>query len=380
MTVKLPVVSNRQQHVMTAGTALTAGRATGLTLALGFGAALLTGLAAPASADASETPGPGGRSGAADAAAAVRSGPAAGPRAAVTRRTAAVKPQSAGSGTDRAGAGDSGTIPTRTLPAVSGGVPAAKRVVAGSLRPETDAVAASAAPPNAAASVLDTATGPAPRPAAQRGNVLARLVRAPSSAVVAAAPTPEAPTASAAGPSLLEGLLDLFCPTDPRGRLITIYKGTHFAIPNSFGFFIREVTGTGTFTSDTTYDLKDSDQFDWNKFTGIAFTPLEPDRDSAMVGWRYNLTTEEFEIAPFYNVDKVRILPKPPDIISVPAGETFDYLVDYTGVTLTYGDQTVFKAYPEGLIPNVWTAARVSGWFGGNRVAPRTVSYYLRID
>ena len=167
---------------------------------------------------------------------------------------------------------------------------------------------------------------------------------------------------------------------DPRGRQITIYKGTHFAIPNNFGgFFVQKVQGTGTFTTDSVYDLNDEDQFDWSKFTGIAFTPLEPDRDSAMVGWRYNLTTQEFEIGPFYNVDKVRISPQgPSQIISVPAGETFDYLVDYTGVTLSYGGTTVFKPYPQGLTPNVWTAVRVSGWFGGNEVAPRTLSYFIK--
>lgn len=173
---------------------------------------------------------------------------------------------------------------------------------------------------------------------------------------------------------------------DPRGRLQTIYKGTHFTIPNNFGFFIQNVSGSGTFTLNTTYDLGDSDQFDWNKLTGIAFTPLEPDRDSAMVGWRYNLVTENFEIAPFYNVNKVRILPNENplspnyEVISVPADQTFTYTVDYTGVTISYGDRTVFKPYPEGLVPNIWTAARVSGWFGGNRAAPRTVSYYLKLD
>lgn len=171
-----------------------------------------------------------------------------------------------------------------------------------------------------------------------------------------------------------------FFPSDPRGRLITIYKGTHFAIPNSFGFFIREVSGTGTFTPNSAYDLKDEDQFDWNKFTGIAFTPLEPDRNSVMVGWRYNLASQDFEIAPFYNVDKARILPVPSEVISVPVGETFQYRVDYTGVTLIYGDRTVYKPFPVGLIPNVWTAARVSGWFGGNEVAPKTVSYYLLVS
>jgi len=167
---------------------------------------------------------------------------------------------------------------------------------------------------------------------------------------------------------------------DPRGRQITIYKGTHFAIPNSFGFFIKQVSGTGTFTANTVYDLGDVDQFDWNKFTGIAFTPLQPDRNSVMVGWRYNLISKEFEIAPFYNVDKKRILPNErTEVISVPADQTFTYFVDYAGVTISYGDKTVFKPYPEGLTPNVWTAARVSGWFGGNEVAPRTVSYFLKL-
>ena len=144
--------------------------------------------------------------------------------------------------------------------------------------------------------------------------------------------------------------------------------------------FVKQTVGTGTFTINSAYDLQDVDQFDWNKFTGIAFTPLEPDRNSAMVGWRFNLNTQEFEIAPFYNVDKKRILPNEvTEVISVPAGETFTFDVNYTGITLDYGDQHVVKAYPEGLIPNVWTAARVSGWFGGNEVAPRTVSYYLRL-
>jgi len=174
--------------------------------------------------------------------------------------------------------------------------------------------------------------------------------------------------------------------SDARGRQITIYKGTHFAIPNSFGYFVTQTVGTGTFTANSAYDLTDVDQYDWNKFTGIAFTPLEPDRNSAMVGWRYNLTSQEFEIAPFYNVDKVRILPNENplspgyEVISVPADQTFEFNVDYTGITLSYGDRTVFKPYPPGLVANVWTAARVSGWFGGNEVAPRTLSYFLNLN
>ena len=207
---------------------------------------------------------------------------------------------------------------------------------------------------------------------------VAQPIAGPTALLTVPADRVAAPSA-AASTSLLDSLLSLLgC--DPRGRLITIFKGTHFAIPNSFGYFTKRVSGTGTFTTDTVYDLKDEDQYDWNKFTGIAFTPLEPDRNSVMVGWRYNLASKEFEIAPFYNVDKKRILPdEQTEVISVPAGETFDYTVDYTGVRISYGGQTVYKPYPEGLKPNVWTASRVSGWFGGNETAPRTISYYLKI-
>ena len=229
----------------------------------------------------------------------------------------------------------------------------------------------------------------------------ATLASATVAPVVAASPIPEFAVPELAVPvpwrqtrtsiakppaSVADAARVTFPWSDPRGRQITIYKGTHFAIPNSFGYFIQQTVGTGTFISNSAYDLKDIDQYDWNKFTGIAFTPLEPDRDAAMVGWRYNLTTLEFEIAPFYNVNKARILPNENplspgyEVISVPVGETFEFAVDYSGITLSYGGRTVYKPYPSGLTPNVWTAARVSGWFGGNEVAPRTLSYFLRLD
>ena len=234
----------------------------------------------------------------------------------------------------------------------------------------------------AAAAVRAGAVAPAvrPRAAAATRTPAARAIT-PRVAAPRARATQGATQQSATDPvtSVTSFLSSLFnC--DPRGRLITIYKGTHFAIPNSFGLFTQSVTGTGTFTTDTTYDLGDEDQYDWNKFTGIAFTPLEPDRNSVMVGWRYNLTTQNFEIAPFYNVDKVRVLPnETTEVIAVPPGETFSYAVDYNGVTISYGGKTVYKPFPTGLTANVWTAARVSGWFGGNEVAPRTVSYYLNL-
>lgn len=314
---------------MTAARMTTAGligRVAGLAVALGAGVVLSLAVSAPAAADS----------------------PRGGPDSPSAERTAASTPRAAAPGARANRATVTGATVARTArPAAT----VTARTVRNSMP--------SAKPKVKVAPVVTAAPSPG--------------LAMPAAAVPAAA-TP-------VGAEQPKSVRPLIGRADPRGRLITIYKGTHFAIPNSFGFFIRQVSGTGTFTPNTVYDLQDQDQYDWNKFTGIAFTPLEPDRNSVMVGWRYNLRTAEFEIAPFYNVDKKRILPNElTEVISVPADETFDYFVDYTGVTISYGGKTVFKPYPEGLTPRVWTAARVSGWFGGNEVAPRTVSYYLKLN
>ena len=257
----------------------------------------------------------------------------------------------------------------------------ARRAAARSAQPRI-----AARPVAAAASRVAPVSAVAPSSARVATNLVAETLAAPLPSVGAPAATwrearktqraaaQQTPTQSAQGANIT------FPWCDPRGRQITIYKGTHFAIPNNGGYFITQTVGTGTFTTNSAYDLKDVDQFDWNKFTGITFTPLEPDRNSAMVGWRYNLTTQEFEIGPYYNLDKARLSPNANEVISVPAGETFEFDVDYSGITLHYDGKMVFKPYPPGLVANVWTAARVSGWFGGNEVAPRTISYFLRLN
>ena len=313
------------------------GRVGGLAFGLGIGAAVWTGLAAPACAESSDTAG--------------------------SRATSAAQPARAS---------------VKAAAVTKGPKVGASRPSAGAPRPGTAGAAQPAAAVAAATQV----------PAA---NPMRRIApKTSASAPVVGTRATAAAQASSSADSPRMGLIATWISNtfnlDPRGKLITIYKATHFAIPNNFGFFVQQVSGTGTFTNDSVYDLGDSDQYDWNKFTGIAFTPLEPDRDSVMVGWRYNLTTKEFEIAPFYNVNKERILPNENpsspgyEVISVPAGESFTYNVDYAGVTISYGGRTVFKPFPSGLTANVWTAARVSGWFGGNESAPRTLSYFIKFN
>lgn len=318
-------------------TAGVVGRVGGLAVALGAGVVIGLSVAAPASAD-SDTRG-------------------------ASASDSAPSPQRRGAdATAGATAARPGAHRATPRSAASVAAAAGSAAPAGILNPEVPSVTVRAA-----------AVSPSPAPvAAQPAPAAVQPAPAAVASQPASAAASPAPAAATAQPTALT-----IC--DPRGRKITVLKGTHFVIPQSWSFFTKKVTGTGTFTPDSVYDLKDVDQYDWNKFTGIAFSPLQHDRNSAMVGWRYNLTTQEFEIAPFYNVNKERVLPnEKTEVISVPADQTFTYTVDYTGITISYGDKTVTKPYPEGLKPTVWTATRVSGWFGGNEVAPRTLSYYLK--
>jgi hypothetical protein len=208
---------------------------------------------------------------------------------------------------------------------------------------------------------------PVSTPPAPAGLATRRPVRTP---VVKPEQIPES-TSVTASATPVPRLFD-----NPLGRRITIYQGTSFVIPNRWAVWVTKDSGGATFTADSTYDLKDEDQFDWNKLAGITYTPWRPDRNSAMVVWRYNLQSGAFEIGPFFNVDFRYVFPTKDEVITVPVDETFRYSVDYDGITVSYGDRTVYKATPEDLTPNFWTSARVTGWFGGSEVAPRTISYY----
>jgi hypothetical protein len=189
----------------------------------------------------------------------------------------------------------------------------------------------------------------------------------PKPAVAQAAPRP-ASTSSATASA-----------THPPGSPIVIFKNTHVGLPPQIVFFVKQVAGTATFTQNSVYDLGTVDQYDWNKLTGISFTLLHPDDNAIMIAWRYNVDTQMFEIGPYYNVGFGMVMPTDDEIISVPVGQTFSFNADYSGITLQYGDTTVYKPIPEGLHPNQLSAFRILSWFGGTSVAPKNVSYYMKL-
>ena len=270
--------------------------------------------------------------------------------------------------------------------------PAAVRASAQSTRPAIPATAipataipATAIPASEAVARVVTAEPRAQAsPDSTPGSATSQVVwtQAPQSS----AATPNTPAAgsattavSTATPTPRAAAVGGLFPCDPRGQRITIFKGVHFVVPNRWGLWLTKVSGDATFTADSVYDLKDEDQYDWNKLAGITYTPWRPERNAAMVVWRYNLQKDVYEVGPFFDDNFAYVFPSEDQIITVPKDQTFDYSVDYQGITVSYGDRTVFKPYPEDLKPNFWTSARVTGWFGGSEVSPRTLTYYLHM-
>ncbi|WP_328356121.1 hypothetical protein OG976_26775 [Mycobacterium sp. NBC_00419] len=304
-------------------TAALVGRIGGLAVALGIGAAIGTAVASTASADSSSASAAGS-----DHAASATGG--AGPRSSPTARSRVSRPESPNTGV-------------------------AARVVRTS--------AASAAPAHRSISVPSvTPSDPVRLPLPGTETIPWPSTNVPDGTGIKA--TPLTPVTVHVG---------------FKGQ-ISIFKNLPFSLPRMPAFFVTKVSGNAMLTDNTVYDLHDVDQYDWNKLTGISFNILRPDQNALMVAWRYNVDAKQFEIAPYYNVDLARILPTQSEIIPVPIGQTFTFSVDYNGITVSYGNSSVFKQIPPDLHPNQLTAFRVHTWFGGTSLPPRSLTLYLNLD
>lgn len=158
---------------------------------------------------------------------------------------------------------------------------------------------------------------------------------------------------------------------------IFIPKGIPFSFPLEYKFFLTNVTGSAYFTNDTKYNCNSSHQYDWNKLTGISFTPWRHDIDSMMIAWRYIIKTDSFEIGPFYNVDLERIMPLINETVVIKINDPFIFFINYDGVYIKYNDKTVYKPKPVKLKPEFYLSVRVDTWFGGSSLPPSDIYLYL---
>jgi hypothetical protein len=164
--------------------------------------------------------------------------------------------------------------------------------------------------------------------------------------------------------------------------MFTIRKGWHFSLPRRPSFFVSNVFAWGRFTEDTTYVLEGADQHDWNKLTGISFNPFKPNQNAIMVAWRYDVERNIFQIAPYFNANGNKILPKEEEIVDVKIAQNFavfvsnHYVVMYLEERYRKFSCNVFKV-PKELETTKGISFRVQPYFGGNKKSPTVIKLEL---
>ena len=154
-----------------------------------------------------------------------------------------------------------------------------------------------------------------------------------------------------------------------------IPKGSNFSTPRTPKILVREVAGQCRFILGD-YTLNPSDQKDWNKLTGISFNMLMPNRNAAMVGWRWNPVTDKIELSAYFNVNGQNLYAENMGypIVSVGLGEWFGFIVDYNRVTIQKLNSAPVTVYcPKDLKATWLTSFRIQPYFGGNNPASENI-------
>lgn len=108
------------------------------------------------------------------------------------------------------------------------------------------------------------------------------------------------------------------------------------------------------FSDKSKYDLKDGDQWDWNKIIGrggLKYNRGERKTEQFLV-WRYNIKDNQFEVTEYWRQD---------------------YKFDYTRkLKITDGSKPIVTD-----ISFAYSFLPLGGYFGGNEVAPNDLEYKI---
>ena len=172
-------------------------------------------------------------------------------------------------------------------------------------------------------------------------------------------------------------------------KLITIKKGKHLS---------NQLTGIHLmssglkfevmFTKDSKYLLKGKDQLDWNKLYGCSwgFFPLVKSymmhHNSSRFGCRYNPELNWYEVTPYYYINGKRHFHKNfIGVLKLNKVYTFEITPWFDKVVYTVTEKETGKS-----ILHFESIEKVSkyhgfiapGYFGGNKKAPKDVSYLFQ--
>ena len=168
-------------------------------------------------------------------------------------------------------------------------------------------------------------------------------------------------------------------------KKITIHKGFHrpFSfIPACFKGMTTEkkfrIKKKIKFTESCKYNLRNNDQYDWNKLFGVCFGIFGIHKNSARFVWRYvPYFKEVIEIGVYYYKNGKRSAQR---VFFAQVGEEREYEIevftDTDGTYITfYIDETHLDI--EKFEVNSKVTFGCGLYFGGNRRAPQDISIYM---
>lgn len=139
------------------------------------------------------------------------------------------------------------------------------------------------------------------------------------------------------------------------------------------------------FQSSCEYNHGDNDQYDWNKLIGFSTSQYSFNSNSARWGWRWDLTNEKVEIAPYVRDGSTIIFPPSSQWIQVDLNDWFNAKIEIDRANSKYiftyvngGSPIVHEVSVSGNLNSLYSGAGVSDffYFGGTKTAP----HEMKID
>lgn len=169
----------------------------------------------------------------------------------------------------------------------------------------------------------------------------------------------------------------------------TVRKGQHDYKPNNFWINRRywRFRYKVKMGHDNVYDLGDEDQNDWNKGGGISNCIWSNHKMAAMWGFRWNIKMGFYELGGYFHRNNEILYPGrgfPSDkfvIANIDDTVIIDVLMRKRKMSVIIYDHMgeILEVYNVDKNKHRWLSREISAWFGGNEVAPRTLSFDMEI-
>jgi hypothetical protein len=173
-------------------------------------------------------------------------------------------------------------------------------------------------------------------------------------------------------------------------KLIKIKEGQHLSNQMTGIRFLTNgvIEFDVMFDEQSRYLLGDGDQYDWNKLYGCSwgFFPLidsfQMHYNSSRFGWRYMPDTGTYELTPYYYIkgerkfnSSIKAVLNENEVYNCTITPWYDHVI-YKVIHKATGNEVLYFESEEEIVD--YNGFLAPGYFGGNKKAPKNISYLFK--